>query len=288
MRFWCESVFIAVGKSFLQNTSSGAWVAVTVTGISHMGASWFGTRFANTSEFSLVLGGFTVLRIEMAGSAIRVAVVVSALVVGSLAQDPAVMAKTGPQPASNKAKAEGVDPDVKVGSKPVPGAISSDDPQVYRIGVEDELGISVWHEPDMSANVVVRPDGMISLPLLNDLKVIGMTTRELQDMLTDRLKDFLKEPQVSVMVRQIRSRKVYLLGAVIRPGTYQLNNSKTVLQLLAEAGGPGPYAKLKSIYVIRHKKGAEVRLPFQYKKVVSGNKAAHDIALQPGDMVVVP
>jgi polysaccharide export outer membrane protein len=231
-----------------------------------------------------------VLRMELAWNAVRVAAVVLALAVGSLAQDGSEMAKAGPHPASEKAKAEGVasGPDVKTSSKPAPGALTSDDPQVYRIGVEDELGITVWHEPDMSATVVVRPDGMISLPLLNDLKVTGMTTRQLQDVLTEKLKDFLKEPQVSVMVRQIRSRKVYLLGAVNHPGTYQLNNRKTVLQLLAEAGGPGPYAKLKSIYVIRHKEGAEVRLPFHYKKVVSGNKSAHDIVLQPGDMVVVP
>ena len=227
------------------------------------------------------------LRMELAWNAVRGAFVVLALVVGTLGQDGSVMAKAGPQPASDKAKAEGV-ADVKVHPKRPPGAISNHDPQVYRIGVEDEIGISVWHEPDMSANVVVRPDGMITLPLLNDVKVTGLTTSELQDMLTDKLKDFLKQPQVSVIVRQIRSRKVYLLGAVAHPGTYQLNNSKTVLQLLAEAGGPGPFAKLKSIYVIRHKEGAEVRLPFHYKKVVSGSKAAQDIILQPGDMVVVP
>lgn len=228
------------------------------------------------------------LRMELAWSAVRGALVVLALVVGTLGQDGSVMAKAGPQPASDKAKAEGGDADVKVHPKRAPGAIANHDPQVYRVGVEDELGISVWHEPDMSANVVVRPDGMITLPLLNDVKVTGLTTSELQDMLTDKLKDFLKEPQVSVIVRQIRSRKVYLLGAVAHPGTYQLNNSKTVLQLLAEAGGPGPFAKLKSIYVIRHKEGAEVRVPFHYKKAVSGEKLSDDIVLQPGDMVVVP
>ena len=245
-----------------------------------MGASWFGTRVA------ILRVQFVFRRFHRVANGPGLAFVVAALVAGSLAQGASVVAKAESQPASDKAKAKGVDPDIKV--KPASNAISTDKPQIYRVGIEDELTISVWHEPDMSANVVVRPDGMISLPLLNDVKVTGMTTGELQDMLTDKLKDFLKEPQVSVMVRRIRSRRVYLLGAVARPGTYELNNPKTVLQLLAEAGGTGPYAKLKSIYVIRHQKGAEVRLPFHYKKVISGKKAAHDIVLQPGDMVVVP
>jgi polysaccharide biosynthesis/export protein len=134
----------------------------------------------------------------------------------------------------------------------------------------------------------VRPDGMITVPLLNDVKVTGMTTRELQDTLTEKLKEFLKEPQVTVIVRQIRSRKVYLLGEVVRPGTYQLNNPKTVLQLLAEAGGPGAYAKLGSIYIIRQQNGTQTRLPFHYKKAMSGSRASDDIVLQPGDMIVVP
>jgi len=229
-----------------------------------------------------------VLRIELARGAVRVVILVSALVLGSLAQNSAVVANANPESESKTAGVKGVKPDVKASSKPAEGTVSSDDPQIYHIGVEDELGISVWHEPDLSSNVVVRPDGMITLPLLNDLKVTGMTTRELQDMLTDKLKEFLKEPQVTVIVRQIRSRKIYLLGEVIRPGTYQLNTSKTVLQLIAEAGGPAPYAKVGSIFVIRQKNGTQVRLPFHYKKAMSGSKVSDDIVLQPGDMVVVP
>jgi len=129
---------------------------------------------------------------------------------------------------------------------------------------------------------------MITLPLLNDVKVIGMTPRELQDILTVKLKDYVKEPQVTVIVRQIHSRRVYLMGEVVRPGTYALNNSKTVLQLLAEAGGPGTYAKLGGIYVIRQQNGNRIRVPFHYKKAMSGKKISDDIVLQPGDMVVVP
>jgi polysaccharide biosynthesis/export protein len=216
----------------------------------------------------------------------RVGLVILAFVVGSLAQNSAVEKKTSAKADSDTTSAKSPSADVKSGAK-APSVLDGD-PLTYRIGVEDELGISVWHEPDISTNAVVRPDGMITLPLLNDLKVTGMSTKELQDMLTEKLKEFLKEPQVTVIVRQIRSRKVYLIGEVVRPGTYQLNNPKTVLQLLAEAGGPGAYAKVGSIYVIRQHNGAQTRLPFHYKKAMSGSKASDDIVLQPGDMVVVP
>jgi polysaccharide export outer membrane protein len=177
--------------------------------------------------------------------------------------------------------------DVDKSAKP---ASSGADILAYRIGVEDELGISVWHEPDLSTNVVVRPDGMITLPLLNDLPVTGMTTKELQDALTQKLKalEFLKEPQVTVIVRQIHSRRVYLVGRAVKPGIYGLNDSKTVLQLLAEAGGPAPYAKLGAIYIIRQQGGARRRLTFDYKKAISGKNLSDDLVLQPGDMVVVP
>lgn len=216
----------------------------------------------------------------------RVGLVVLAFVAGSLAQNSAVEKKASAKANSDGTSAKSSSADVKSGAK-APSVLDGD-PLTYRIGVEDELGISVWHEPDISTNAVVRPDGMITLPLLNDLKITGMTTKELQDMLTEKLKEFLKEPQVTVIVRQIRSRKVYLIGEVVRPGTYQLNNPKTVLQLLAEAGGPGTYAKVGSIYVIRQQNGTQTRLPFHYKKAMSGSKASDDIVLQPGDMVVVP
>lgn len=212
----------------------------------------------------------------------------SLMVLGSAAQGSALASKGDPGSGAAKNYSGSHEADSKGTAKAKPAASPIEDAQMYRIGVEDELGISVWHESELSNNVVVRPDGMITLPLLNDLKVTGLTTKELQDLLTDRLKDFVKEPQVTVIVRQIRSRKIYLIGEVVHPGTYQLNNSKTVLQLLAEAGGPGPYAKVGSIYVIRQKEGGQTRLPFHYKKAMSGSRASDDIALQPGDMVVVP
>jgi polysaccharide export outer membrane protein len=156
------------------------------------------------------------------------------------------------------------------------------------VGIEDELQISVWRESEISSQVVVRPDGFISLPLLNDLQVEGLTTKELQALITTKLKSFLTEPQVTVIVRQIRSRKVYLLGQVNKPGSYVLNGDKTVLQLLAEAGGVGQFAKTKAIYVVRRSGGREVRLPFNYKRALNGKDSKSDIELSPGDMIVVP
>jgi polysaccharide biosynthesis/export protein len=226
-----------------------------------------------------------VLETSFLRRAVQVLLVLFVLTAGLFAQNNAVAKNASPKPGSEKAAEKSAGTDVKA-AKPAPSPL--DDPLTYRIGVEDELGISIWREPDLSTNAVVRPDGMITVPLLNDVKVTGMTTRELQDTLTEKLKEFLKEPQVTVIVRQIRSRKVYLLGEVVRPGTYQLNNPKTVLQLLAEAGGPGAYAKLGSIYIIRQQNGTQTRLPFHYKKAMSGSRASDDIVLQPGDMIVVP
>lgn len=161
-------------------------------------------------------------------------------------------------------------------------------PRSYVIGVEDELQISVWRERELSIQVVVRPDGMISVPLLNDIEVNGLTPMELQALLSEKLKDFVTEPQVTVIVRRIRSRKVYLVGAVVQQGAVLLNGEKTVLQLLAEAGGFGPFAKTDSIYVLRNHGGRRLRIPFNYKKVVKGQDRAKDITLLPGDVVIVP
>lgn len=156
----------------------------------------------------------------------------------------------------------------------------------YRVGVEDELSISVWREPDLSTDVIVRPDGMITLPLINDVPVTGLTTKELQGLLTDKLKQFLVAPQVTVSVRTMKSRKVYLIGQVVRPGVSVLAGpNKTVLELLVEAGGLAPFAKVNRIYVLRNSNGAEKRIAFNYKTALKG---ADNLQLEPGDVVVVP
>jgi polysaccharide export outer membrane protein len=174
------------------------------------------------------------------------------------------------------------------GAKPVvPQNSPAVDPDSYRIGLADQLMISVWKEPELSMTVVVRPDGVITLPLINDLPVVGLKPVELQQILIDKLKPFLTEPQVTVIVQGIRSRKVYLVGNVSKQGSYPLDGGETVLQLLAASGGVGQFAKADSIYILRIENNKQVRIPFQYKKALKG-KVKEDILLQPGDMIVVP
>jgi polysaccharide export outer membrane protein len=162
------------------------------------------------------------------------------------------------------------------------------DPNTYHIGLDDQLMISVWKEPELSSTVVVRPDGMITLPLINDVHVVGMKPTELQQLLIEKLKPFVSVPQVTVIVQGIKSRKVFLVGQVGKQGEYQLEGGETVLQLLAAAGGMGPFAKSNSIYILRTVNGKQVRLPFQFKKALQGHSGKDDIPLEPGDVVVVP
>ncbi len=157
----------------------------------------------------------------------------------------------------------------------------------YRIGVEDELQISVWHEPELSVQVVVRPDGVITVPLLNDVQVVGLSTLELGNLLSEKLKPFVTEPQVTIVVKAIRSRRVYLVGQVARPGAMPLNGKRSVMELLAEAGGLTQYAKAKGIYVIRNNNGKTLKMPFNYKEALKGNVKA-DFEVAAGDMIVVP
>jgi polysaccharide biosynthesis/export protein len=161
-------------------------------------------------------------------------------------------------------------------------------PTGYRIGTEDELQISVWKEPDFSTSVVVRPDGMITLPLLNDLYVVGLQTTDLQALLTEKLKPFVNEPQVTVIVRSIRSRKVFVYGEVGRPGAYPIGGSKTVLEVLADAGGLSVFAKKGSIYVLRKANNKQSKLRFNYKSALKGTNPADNFELLPCDVVVVP
>jgi polysaccharide biosynthesis/export protein len=167
-------------------------------------------------------------------------------------------------------------------SQPLPAV----DLKTYKIGVEDELMISVWKEPELSTQVVVRPDGKITLPLINEIQVAGLHTDALQDIITEKLKPFVNTPQVTIIVRGIRSRKVNLIGNVARQGTFELNDNKTILDLIAEAGGLSAFAKGGSIYILRQVGDKKVRIGFNYKKAIAGKGANPE--LQPGDLVVVP
>lgn len=202
----------------------------------------------------------------------------------TLADKPAETAAKNNPATSPESKADPVAPD-KTGLATTATPVA---PDSYRIGMDDSLSISVWHEPELSSVVVVRPDGVITLPLINEVNVVGLKPIELQELLTEKLKSYVSEPQVTVIVTGIKSRKVYLVGQVAKQGSYPLEGNETVLQLLATSGGVGPFAKTGSIYVLRGEQGKQVRIPFKYKKALQGRSGNGDILLQPGDVVVVP
>lgn len=184
--------------------------------------------------------------------------------------------------AANEAGRAGAKASGKQGSPDQP------DPGVYHIGIEDDLQVTVWKEPEISTSVVVRPDGMITVPLLNDVYVLGLQTSELQALLTEKLKPFVNEPQVTVIVRGIKSRKVYVYGQVAKPGAYQLVGRKTVLEVLSESGGLSLFAKKSSIYVLRNVNGKKTKLPFNYNNALRGKDPNDNFELFPGDIIVVP
>jgi polysaccharide export outer membrane protein len=200
-------------------------------------------------------------------------------------QSNASPAQTADKPVKDKDEKQSPDKAAKPEAPPA-SALTPEERLTYIIGVEDELQISVWREPELSTSVVVRPDGMITLPLVNDVKAVGLKTEELQNILMDKLKNFVNEPQVTVIVRSIRSRKVYLVGEVGHQGTFTINGDMTALELLAAAGGVGPFAKADAIYILREQNGKKIRIPFHYKKAVAGK--SENVTLQPGDVVVVP
>ncbi len=161
-------------------------------------------------------------------------------------------------------------------------------PQGYIVGESDVLRVNVWKEPEVSQTVVVRTDGSISLPLINEVKVAGMTPMQIQILVAAKLKSFLNSPQVTVTVTEIHSKRAFITGEVARPGGYSLNTETTVLQLIAQAGGFTVFAKRDGIVVLRIEDGKPVRLHFKYKEVVHGKNTEQNVALHPGDTVVVP
>jgi polysaccharide export outer membrane protein len=158
----------------------------------------------------------------------------------------------------------------------------------YVVGTGDVLQVHVWKEPDLSKDAAtVRPDGMISMPLLGVVKVSGMTVSQIQQMLAEKLHRYLSVAQVTVTVVDIRSKFIYITGEVNRPGAYPLAGSIDVLHLVIKAGGLSPYARRKSVYVLRSVDGKQQRIPVNYAKLLRGD-AEQNVQLQEGDTVVVP
>lgn len=161
-------------------------------------------------------------------------------------------------------------------------------PPGYVFGPEDQLSVLFWQDKDMSADVVVRPDGKISLPLLNEIQASGLTPEELRNAIISKAKPLVQNPNATVIVRQINSRKVFITGAVEKPGTYPVNGPTTVLQLIAMAAGVKDYANSREIVIFRKEAERQVTFKFDYKEVVAQKNLAQNIELKPGDTVVVP
>ena len=173
--------------------------------------------------------------------------------------------------------------------RPAPAAGIATDDATYVIGVDDVLSISVWKEPEISRIVPVRSDGKISLSLVGEVTAGGKTPKDLKAEIAEKLKSYISEPEVTVIVQEMRSKKFNIMGMVGRPGSFPLNGSMTVLDGLAVAGGFRDFAKKKAIYVLRKKAdGAEERLPFNYNDVIKGKNSEQNVKLMPGDTVVVP
>jgi polysaccharide biosynthesis/export protein len=168
-----------------------------------------------------------------------------------------------------------------------PAVVAATDPD-YKIGPQDVLRIDVWKENEISRITPVRPDGRISLPLLNDVQAAGLTPTQLAGVIADGLKKYITNPQVTVGVTEINSRRIYVTGEVTKPGAFPLQANMTVLQALTSSGGFTQFAKIKGIYVLRTEDSKQVKHPFNYKDVVKGKHPELNIVLQPGDVIVVP
>ena len=198
------------------------------------------------------------------------------LLVGVLASGAAAQANAKANDAAKPAAAD------KAQSEPV--SVAGPD---YVIGADDMLHISVWKEPDLTETLPVRPDGKISLPLLNDVSAAGLTPTQLADSITGKLKKYMADPRVTVVVTAMNSQKIYVLGEVTHTGTMPLQPNMTVLQALASAGFT-QFANTKGIYVLRTESGKQQKIPVNYKALLKGASIDQNLVLKPGDTIVVP
>lgn len=175
------------------------------------------------------------------------------------------------------------------GAATIPNSSDVENKDHYLIGNEDVLAINVWKEPDVSRMVPVRSDGKISLPLLGEVQAAGKSPKELESEIAKGLRDYISEPEVTVIVQESRSRRFSILGQVQRPGSYLLSGQLRVLDAIAMAGGFRDFAKVKSIRVLRQEaNGKQVSLPFNYKDVIKGTNPDQNIELEPKDTIYIP
>lgn len=167
------------------------------------------------------------------------------------------------------------------------GATDASTTDGYVIGASDMLTITVWKEPTLSGTILVRPDGMISLALLGDVRASGLTPLELSDQISTKLKKFIQDPNVSVVISQIHSKVVYLLGEVAKPGPVEMTPGMTILEAVSRAGGLTDFANAKKMYVLRGTAGSQQRIPVNYKRALKGDSTLN-LVLKTGDTIVVP
>jgi polysaccharide biosynthesis/export protein len=205
------------------------------------------------------------------------AAVAGLMLIGSIALAQAAPAPPAPSAASDKTASD----------KATTAVSASQAGPEYVIGPEDALHIAVWREADLTASLPVRPDGKISLPLLDDVQAAGLTPKQLANSITEKLKKFLADPRVTVVVTQINSKRIYLVGEVLHVGATPMLPNMTVLQALSSAG-LNQFANTKRIYVLRTENGKQQKLPVNYRKLVKGEQIEQNYLLQPGDTIVVP
>jgi polysaccharide export outer membrane protein len=161
-------------------------------------------------------------------------------------------------------------------------------PPDYVIGPDDVVSVEFWRDKDLSTEAVVRPDGKISVPLLNDVAAAGLTPDQLRQALMIDARRFVEDPNITIVIKQINSRKVFITGQVEKPGSFPLKVPTTVVQLIAMAGGLREYADVKRIFIVRNDAGGQTTRPFNYSEVLNGKNLAQNIELKPGDTVIVP
>jgi polysaccharide biosynthesis/export protein len=205
------------------------------------------------------------------------------------AQDPATRQQPvpaqQPPPVAPPATAAPVPPAPATVVPPAPAVVVPGD---YTIGPDDILSVVFWRDKEMSADVVVRPDGRVTLPLVNDVVAGGLTPEQLRDRIREEAAKYVEDPNVTVVIKQINSRKVFISGMVGRPGAYPLSGAITVLQMLSMAGGVNEFADDKKIIIMRAENGKQRALKFNLRDVKKGKNLQQNIELKPGDTIVVP
>jgi len=170
---------------------------------------------------------------------------------------------------------------------PSTAAVASDPADTYVIGASDVLAVTVWKETNLSGSLLVRPDGMISMPLIGDVLASGATPNQLKGQIAEKLKKFVQDPNVSVVVSQIHSKNVYLMGEVGKKGPIEMTAGMTLLEAIGSGGGLTEFANKKKIYILRDEAGSRQKIPVHYKEALKGDRTM-DLALKPGDTIVVP